>query len=548
MLHLLTGVLLCWLVYRIIGVLSTSKLAVYGTTLLSTGFWLLHPYNLSTVLYPVQRMAILSALFVILGLLVYTIGRQMIPSRPRRAHVLMSLAIIIGTITATFSKENGALLPLLVLVLEITVFSSQSYKPNRYWHLLFVVLPSLLIAGYLIFGVINGNITAGYGRRYFSLSERLMTEARILFDYLYYWFVPHIHSPGLLTEDIPLSTSLLSPPTTVLSIVGIATIITAGIRYRRTYPLASLAVLFFFAGHIIESTVIPLELYFEHRNYLPAIFLVMPIAFAAFHYAPRYRYLYAVSAILLVLLSVLLHQRAITWSSEESLAYQWAVTRKYSQRAQRYAALVAERHGKTELAFQIISRAKDNLPTRVAILIHWMKLACMTNRPLSGAEQSRFLQDIESGYFTFRSYAFIESSVLYFASDRCRYLDAGFSFQLLDALERNHYAVKLPGALHQIYHARGKLYLAMGLFDQALDSFIQSLKHLPRAETAMNQISALANAQQYDHAYRLLLYTKSNIPVSKDQQFGKIDFQAEIMRFEAMLLEDLKMKATDASR
>jgi tetratricopeptide (TPR) repeat protein len=37
-------------------------------------------------------------------------------------------------------------------------------------------------------------------------------------------------------------------------------------------------VLFFFLNHAIESTVFPLELIFEHRNYLPSLFLFLPIA------------------------------------------------------------------------------------------------------------------------------------------------------------------------------------------------------------------------------------------------------------------------------
>jgi hypothetical protein len=43
------------------------------------------------------------------------------------------------------------------------------------------------------------------------------------------------------------------------------------LRWRRRYPLAALAVLWYLAGHLLESTVLPIELYFEHRNYLPVL-------------------------------------------------------------------------------------------------------------------------------------------------------------------------------------------------------------------------------------------------------------------------------------
>jgi tetratricopeptide (TPR) repeat protein len=37
----------------------------------------------------------------------------------------------------------------------------------------------------------------------------------------------------------------------------------------------SFLVLFFFAGHLLESTFLPLEMVFEHRNYLPSIALIL---------------------------------------------------------------------------------------------------------------------------------------------------------------------------------------------------------------------------------------------------------------------------------
>jgi tetratricopeptide (TPR) repeat protein len=51
-----------------------------------------------------------------------------------------------------------------------------------------------------------------------------------------------------------------------------------GIVRIRKNPLFSFAILFFFLNHAVESTVIHLELIFEHRNYLPSLFLFLPIA------------------------------------------------------------------------------------------------------------------------------------------------------------------------------------------------------------------------------------------------------------------------------
>jgi hypothetical protein len=51
-------------------------------------------------------------------------------------------------------------------------------------------------------------------------------------------------------------------------------------KYKK-YPLISFGILFFLLNHLIESTILPLELFFEHRNYLPSLFLFLPLAVSA---------------------------------------------------------------------------------------------------------------------------------------------------------------------------------------------------------------------------------------------------------------------------
>ena len=64
----------------------------------------------------------------------------------------------------------------------------------------------------------------------------------------------------------------------VLLALTVPTLIVAIVLWDWRYLVTALALLFFFLNHIIESTVLPLELIFEHRNYLPAMFLFLPIA------------------------------------------------------------------------------------------------------------------------------------------------------------------------------------------------------------------------------------------------------------------------------
>jgi tetratricopeptide (TPR) repeat protein len=52
----------------------------------------------------------------------------------------------------------------------------------------------------------------------------------------------------------------------------------AAIVMARRKPLLSTCILFFFLNHLIEGTIIPLELIFEHRNYIPSMFFFVPVA------------------------------------------------------------------------------------------------------------------------------------------------------------------------------------------------------------------------------------------------------------------------------
>ncbi|MCI5188943.1 MAG: tetratricopeptide repeat protein, partial [Candidatus Electrothrix sp. AS4_5] len=49
--------------------------------------------------------------------------------------------------------------------------------------------------------------------------------------------------------------------------------------FLRKHPFFTFPILFFFLNHLVESTIFPLELVFEHRNYLPSLFLFLPVGY-----------------------------------------------------------------------------------------------------------------------------------------------------------------------------------------------------------------------------------------------------------------------------
>ena len=189
------------------------------------------------------------------------------------------------------AKENAALLPLTIIVIEAIFFQNLGNPQARRKVLAFLAVGGLavVILGGLIF--LKGDLLSvfsGYGDRFFTPSERLMTQPRVLIFYLTLIFCP---LPGRLSidHDFALSTSLLHPWTTLPAIVLTIAMIVGALFQARKRPLLSFAILFFFLNHLVESSIIPLELVFEHRNYLPSMFLFVPVAEGTVWLLDRYR-------------------------------------------------------------------------------------------------------------------------------------------------------------------------------------------------------------------------------------------------------------------
>jgi hypothetical protein len=244
--------------------------------------WLLHPLNMAGVLYIVQRMTSLSAFFTFLGIIAYTYGRLRIEEN-KFAWTWIALSFIVMTPLAIFCKENGALLPAFLILVE-WIFFRFTFPTQREKRLLIVffaltlALPAVATLGFTL--VHPDWITSAYRMREFGLGERLLTEARVLWFYVSLIFAPDLTKLGMFHDDFGTSISILNPITTLAACASIAIAVGFSLFSRKRHPVAAFGILFFLVGHSIESSVLPLELVFEHRNYLPMFGLL----FSLFYY------------------------------------------------------------------------------------------------------------------------------------------------------------------------------------------------------------------------------------------------------------------------
>lgn len=237
----------------------------------ATVLWAVHPLNLTSVLYVVQRMNSLAALFTLAGLLSY-VSARMAQCHGEPAFLRMTLSVGAWGLLAVLSKENGALLPLYMLAIEAGLLrfaaadAAVSRTLKRLWTAA-IALMLLAVAGYIVHAW--HGILGTYQWRGFSLGERLMTESRMLWLYLQWGLIPDPNQLGIFHDDLATSRGWLSPPSTLIATLAWVAVIAAAWLLRRRAALFTFAVLWYLLGHAMESSFIPLELVFEHRNYLP---------------------------------------------------------------------------------------------------------------------------------------------------------------------------------------------------------------------------------------------------------------------------------------
>lgn len=392
--HVLTGVFLFFLVRLTLSVaqkqpssrLLSEKSNPDHLAFFATLLWLVHPLHTQSVTYVVQRMTSMAGMFYVLSLLCYAQGRVLCGAR---RWALYAGSLLSGLL-AFGSKEISATLPVFIFLYEWYFFQNLDSAWLRK-KLPLILAPALVIATlaffYLGFDPLE-RILRGYAGREFTLPQRVMTEFRVVFLYLGLIFFPH---PGRLNldHDVSLSLSLIDPPATLLSLLVILGLLGYAVYTAKRDALVSFAILWFFGNLVIESSVIGLELVFEHRTYLPSM-LVVVAAVAAVRRHVRMRWASVGLLCAAVALSaVWTCQRNEVWTDNLTL---WQdAARKSPQKARPLFNL-----GTAFLDRDMVDQSVEYLQKALDIdTRHWCAL---NNMGLISADQGRIAEAID--YFS----------------------------------------------------------------------------------------------------------------------------------------------------
>ncbi|GAP65023.1 hypothetical protein MBSD_n0311 [Mizugakiibacter sediminis] len=242
--------------------------------------WMVLPINLTAVAYVVQRMESLANLFVVGGLLVYLAGRRRMLAGARASGLtLCTGALVLGTGLGLLAKETAVLLPLYAFLVEWALLrwrGTQGRTDVALWGMYAALLFVPMVLG--LIWLLPGLLQPGtWAARDFTLGERLLSEARIVVDYVRWTLLPTPHALSFYHDDYRVSTGLLSPWTTLPAVLGIVALVAFTVAMRKRAPLFALGLALFLGAQTLTATILPLELVYEHRNYFASFGLMLAV-------------------------------------------------------------------------------------------------------------------------------------------------------------------------------------------------------------------------------------------------------------------------------
>ena len=506
LLHLLTGTVLVWVLLLSARTLGMTERSAQWSAVLGGVLWLVHPLMVSTTLYVVQRMTILGALFVLLALLSYLHGRRRVAAGQPKGYLWLVFAVPGFAGVGLLGKEIAALTPVFLLLYEHVLLKNVPVADRhfRLWRTIYIYVPiALLVAALVVF---YPDWSWIYQSRQFTLEERLLTQPHVLTVYLGLLVLPKASTMGLLYENFPVSRSLVEPWMTLPSLLLILGLLVLGLLLRRRSPVAAMAILFFLGGHLLESTFLGLELYFEHRNYLPSVFLFFGLAVALVRlYEHRKAMGVLASAAVLGILGGLTGARASLWGEPLLLLAMWVEKNPGSERTYVAFSNMAGNRGRIDLVGEYLNKGIERVPDAPHLVIGRLQHECHLGEVVP-EHVDKALEVLRETLAARKVYVYenLRGVVEVYGRKRCEGLDFETLRQLSVALLENEHLEGFHMRLQEIAHLQGLIEVLDGNYAEGRRLFETAFRLLPLQPTALQQGAILASHDQYRLALEYL--------------------------------------------
>jgi len=521
--HLLNGTLVfalarClsrrWLSDRVRPDLLESR--VWLAACVASAGWLLNPIQLSGVVLIVQRMTLLMGMFMLLGLIAYTKGLLSTEKSIWRRGIWMVIGLGPCMVLAFLSKENGILLPMYALVLDTTLLRPDAKRlpPALAWLRRALIWPVVLfVVGYLFWALFSEWGHAG--TRDFTLGERLLTEPRILWDYIGKIFLPRFGLYGLYHDGYVVSHNLVSPSATLLALLALIGTLTAAVLGLRRWPLFALAVLWYLSGQLLESSTVMLELYFEHRNYMPLVgpMIALGLVLVSLPQGQPKRMAHIASGLWLLACCITTALSASVYSSEDRLALVWANSQPGSIRAQTYLAERLYKHSQATAALQVLHKSAQLNPNDASLAEDLIQLSCLQGN-LAQTDLDKLNSLLRTTGFNQAGLENMGTLRQIAAEGTCPALTPQAWLGLADALLSNKTYSNNGFAAGFLHYQKHYWAVSQGNLGMAIHELEMTYQNDPDANIPRLEASYLVSAHLYEQAIEVLRQTDySRLPL-----------------------------------
>ena len=498
--HLLNGVLICFLSLSILNWINKDKKLsdnkIYILALLITAIWLIHPLNLTSVLYIVQRMTSLSTLFGLLALVLYFKWR--VASYSVIKNIVLLVGIIVSFILSALSKESGLLFIILLYWIELLIFQAKNKNGialkvfNIKLHQLLWI--SAVLGGLVLLYLIQPHFNpSAFVRREFGLIERLLTESRVIFFYIKMFVYPQLNELSLYHDDFVISKSLLNPITTLYSVVGLVLISIGSVVLAKRYPLVLFAWGWFLISHLMESTAFSLELVHEHRNYFAFIGIIIVVLYylAQLNSQKLKPFIYLLGLLFILNLAFTTWQRSVIWSNLVDHAVYEATMYPKSDRANYQLARIyiklmeneknesLKKYYIQQVKYYLEASKNSYLPANGAWFAE-IHLNSYLNKPISVKTVNQLINQLENKPFQNSNVSFLSAFANCQIKSFCK-LDHMQAVQIIAAGLDNK--TSNPDINSEIYKLLAQYYVSV------LGDYVKSEEFLAKAITLKNDVN-----------------------------------------------------------
>lgn len=515
LLHLFNAVLVIIFLQRLSIAIGARPADAFFIASCASAIWLLMPLLASSSLLIIQRMTTLSATFVFLGLIGYLYYRQTLESQGRNALAKMSIVLILATLCATLTKENGILLPTLVLTLEATVLRTPVREYSRRWQIwrfTFLILPTVLIIGYLLTRVPYSE--ALVLRREFDAWERLLMQSGILWEYLINAFIPQPSQFGPFHDGYPMIRSLFNP-VTVAALTGWLAVLTIAVVKRHHYRIFALAVFWFLGAHLLESTILPLELYFEHRNYLPMVGPLFALCYLAIQQTSdnRRKLAYVGLASYATVNAIALFGLTSLWGQPAVAAHAWYERQPQSGRAAAHlASFYLNSYGAKE-TLDLIDDYLARRPDDGYLQLQKLNIRCLYFPDDDQRSTVRTVANaLETAEYTNGAATVLSRLARTVVDKDCNGADLDTVRALAITLQKNPRYRNDTLYNHVHHQVLAEIENRSGNFERALHHLNIAMSYMPSSDLNTKVTTALAATRQFDTARHFIAKARRNPP------------------------------------